>query len=149
MTDLSVSSGQIKNGRLVSVSGINGSNIWYGPYTALPAGNYTVTFRLNSHSADSNVVVDVTVGEKHRTIARKRVRPVDGYQTATINFTVRQPRTDIEFRGFRTGEGKIVLDSVTVARKHSIGAVENRTERRNMIISSSIDSNHRLYRWNT
>ena len=109
------SDGRVKNGRLVDAGGTNDSNVWYGPYTALPAGNYTATFRVTAGGANgSAAAVDVAVGDGPRTIARQQVPAGKGTQTVTVPFTLAEPRNGIEFRGFRTGDGTIALESVVV-----------------------------------
>ncbi|WP_160135411.1 DUF2079 domain-containing protein [Halococcus salsus] len=111
------SEGRVKNDRLVDSGGTNGSNVWHGPYTALPAGNYTATFRLSAGGGGLNgsaATVDVAVGEEPRTIARQRVPAATGTQTVTVPFTLEEPRNGIEFRGFRTGYGTVALESVVV-----------------------------------
>ncbi|EMA51887.1 DUF2079 domain-containing protein [Halococcus salifodinae] len=109
--------GQFKDGRLVDRGGTNDSNVWHGPYTALPAGNYTATFHVAARGGGANgstAAVDVTVGEEHRTIARQAVPSGNATQTVTVPFTLDEPRNGIEFRGFRTGPGTISLESVVV-----------------------------------
>lgn len=116
-TEFTASNGRVKNGRLVDPGGINGSNVWNGPYTALPAGNYTATFRVAAGGGGSNrsiAAVGVAVGNESRTIARREVPAAKGTQTVTVPFTLEEPRNGIEFRGFRTGYGTIALESVVV-----------------------------------
>ena len=114
------SEGQVEDGRLVSVGGSNESNVWHGPYTALPAGNYTATFHMSARGDGPNgsaAVVDVAVGEGPRTVARQQVPAAEGTQTVTVPFTLEEPRNGIEFRGYRTSNGPIALESVVVESK--------------------------------
>jgi uncharacterized membrane protein len=111
------SEGRANGSRLVDVGGTNGSNVWHGPYTALPAGNYTATFRVSASDSGANgsaLAVDVAVGDGPRTIARQQVPAAGGTQTVTVPFRLAEPRNGIEFRGFRTGYGTIALESVIV-----------------------------------
>jgi uncharacterized membrane protein len=109
--------GRVQDGRLVDVGGTNGSNVWHGPYTALPAGNYTATFRVSVRGDGANgsaAAVDVAVGEGPRTVARQSVPAGQGMQEVTVPFTLEKARNGIEFRGFRTGDEPIALESVVV-----------------------------------
>lgn len=115
-TDLAVDTGEYENGRIVSQNGSAGDYIWFGPYDTLAAGNYTTTFRVNVSGTGSESVVRVGVagGTDHKRIASEQVAPKSGWQNVTVPFTLKETTSEIEFRGVRQGEGRIVLDSVRV-----------------------------------
>ncbi|WP_049998616.1 DUF2079 domain-containing protein [Halococcus sediminicola] len=118
--EFTASERRVNGSRLVDTHGTNGSNVWHGPYTALPAGNYTATFRVSAADSGANgsaLTVDVAVGDRARVIARQQVPAASGAQTVTVPFTLAEPRNGIEFRGFRTGYGTIALESVVVESK--------------------------------
>jgi len=108
---------RIEDGRLIDAGGTTSSTVWFGPYTALPAGNYTATFRVATRGGGSNesiAAVDVAVGDEPRVVTRREVTPVKGIQNVTVPFMLAEPRNGIEFRGFRTGNGTIAFESVVV-----------------------------------
>jgi uncharacterized membrane protein len=126
--DFTATDGRIEGGQLVDTSGTNGSNVWHGPYTGLPPGNYTATFQVRTSNADTSAVaVDIAVGQRHQVVARRQARPTSGSQTITVKFTLQRPRNAVEFRGFRTGNGTIVLESVTVEVRSITQANQNRS----------------------
>jgi uncharacterized membrane protein len=115
--DLATGTGERTNGRIVSSNGSEGDYIWFGPYDTLTPGTYNATFRVNvSGSGEEPVVmVDVAGGGDHGRIASEQVAPTDGWRNVSVQFTINETTSDVEFRGIRQGDGRVVLDSVRVA----------------------------------
>ncbi len=105
------------DGKIVSTEGEEGDYLWFGPYDILTPGTYTATFRVNVSGSGSEpvVLVDVAGGPDHERIASEPVAPTDGWQNVTVEFTLEETKTNVEFRGIRQGEGRIALDWVRVA----------------------------------
>lgn len=126
-----VVAGERKGGLIVATNVSAGQTIWYGPYTTLPAGTYTVTFVLNAThtNPDANgpvVTVDVVVGEDHRRLARKAVPPTDGTERVRLEFTLNRAQQYIEFRGFSaTPTGTVKLKAVSVNRTGPVREEDN------------------------
>lgn len=110
------SSAERTDGRIVSTNGSEGEYLWFGPYDLLTPGTYTATFRVNASGSGEEpvVMVDVAGGPDHERLASEQVSSADGWQNVTVQFTINETTSDIEFRGIRQGEGRIVLDSVRV-----------------------------------
>lgn len=105
------------NGNLVGYGGDNGAYFWYGPGAMLPPGNYTVTFRVNVTSTGTQPVVafEVAAGVTPRAIASKTVTETNGFENVTVEFSLNQTRTNVEFRASQAGgEGRIALENITV-----------------------------------
>lgn len=113
-----VTAGYKSGGKIVGASK-RPERIWYGPYTILPPGNYTVTFRVNVSSGDASAfVLDVAVSEDHRTVAKEVVNATDGWETVTVRFHLSEFKTNVEFRGKATGgNGTVRLDWVVVSTR--------------------------------
>jgi uncharacterized membrane protein len=117
VADLSVGTGKQVNGKIVSTSGQEGDFIFFGPYVTLTEGTYTATYRVNVSGTGTEpvVLVGVAGGTDHKRIASETVAPTDGWQNVTVQFTLDETKTDVEFRGIRQGEGRVVLDGVRVS----------------------------------
>ena len=113
-----------EDGTLVSDNGSSGDYIWFGPYDTLTPGNYTATFRVNvSGSGDDPVLLtQVAGGSDHSEIASTTVSPGDGWQNVSVPFRLTDTTQDIEFRGIRQGDGRIVLDGVQVSYSRTTNA---------------------------
>lgn len=114
--DLSAGTGTLTNGKIVSTSGQPGDYIWFGPYVTLSEGTYTATYRVKVSGSGSEPVltVGIAAGKDHTIIDREQVNPTDGWQNITVQFTLEETKTDVEFRGIRQGKGRIALDWVRV-----------------------------------
>jgi uncharacterized membrane protein len=114
--------GEREGGLIVGTTESSGQTIWYGPYTILPPGTYTATFRVNTTRTTANangpiVRLDVAAGEAHRQVARTLVPPTNGFKNVRLTFTLNETRRLVEFRGFSTPHNGVVeLRSVTVTR---------------------------------
>jgi uncharacterized membrane protein len=114
---MATGTGKRVDGTIVSDNGSAGDYIWFGPYDTLTPGSYTATFRVNvsGSGTDPAVLVDVAGGGDHGRIASERVAPTNGWRNVTVEFTIDETTTDIEFRGIREGEGRVALDGVRVS----------------------------------
>ena len=109
---------RITGGEVVAEGGRAGTYLWYGPNALLPPGTYTATFRMNVTRGSEKPVagVDVAAGKTHRTIADTTVPAVEGPQNVTLEFTLDEPRRNVEFRGYRAGgDGTVSLEYVAVS----------------------------------
>ena len=109
---------RITGGEVVAEGGRAGTYLWYGPNALLPPGTYTATFRMNVTRGSEKPVagVDVAAGKTHRTIADTTVPAVEGPQNVTLEFTLNEPRRNVEFRGYRAGgDGTVSLEYVAVS----------------------------------
>jgi uncharacterized membrane protein len=115
--DFATGTGTEHNGRIVSTNGSSGDYIWFGPYDILTPGTYTATFRINATDGDADPVLraDVAAGSDHEIVASEDVTPQPGQQNVTMQFTVDETVTDVEFRGIRQGEGRVTFDGVRVS----------------------------------
>jgi uncharacterized membrane protein len=105
------------NGNLVGYGGDSGAYYWYGPGTMLPPGNYTVTFQANVTSTGSQPVatLEVAAGVMPSAIASKTVTETNGVENVTVEFSLNQTRTNVEFRAAQAGgKGRIALENITV-----------------------------------
>lgn len=107
----------LTDGTIVT-DGVGSGNVWFGPYTQLPPGQYTATYHVNVSGANgSGVVLNVAASEDHEVLVRERVGPTDGWTTVALNFTLDRTTGDVEFRGARTGDsGTVRFESVVVER---------------------------------
>ncbi|WP_273834708.1 DUF2079 domain-containing protein [Halococcus sp. PRR34] len=114
--DFATGTGTERNGQIVSTNGSSGDYIWFGPYDILTPGTYTATFRINATDDDADPVLraDVAAGSDHEIVASEDVTPQPGQQNVTMQFTIDETVTDVEFRGIRQGEGQIAFDGVRV-----------------------------------
>jgi hypothetical protein len=58
--------------------------IWYGPYTWLLTGNYTVTFRIKTQSENLKLTIDVCASEFNLTTRTWSLNPI---RNKTLNFS--------------------------------------------------------------
>jgi len=98
-----------------TISGTNNEMAWYGPYTTLCPGNYSVTFWLNG---SASVNLQVTAGYGSVYLASNTVH-VSGPGRFTLNFTVSQEEQYVEFRGYVIN-GSVELEKCAI-RSNSIG----------------------------
>ncbi|WP_435076536.1 DUF2079 domain-containing protein [Halococcus sp. AFM35] len=115
--NMATGTGERASGTIVSENGSAGDYIWFGPYDTLTPGTYTATFRVNvsGNGSEPVVMVDVAGGDDHGRIASERVAPAPGWQNVTVQFSLNETTSDIEFRGIRKGEGRVALDWVRVS----------------------------------
>ncbi|MEM4092893.1 MAG: hypothetical protein QW837_07615, partial [Conexivisphaerales archaeon] len=90
-----------------TVIGSQGEMAWYGPYTTLCPGNYTVTFWING-TGGVNLQVTANYGSKY--LAAESVKGPGRY---TLNFTITQQEQFVEFRGYVIN-GSVELQKVNV-----------------------------------
>lgn len=100
------------------------NTFWFGPYDALPPGNFTVSFRLKVSSLVNEPVVTLDVLTQGKIIATTdRIHSSDFaeagvWQNFTLQFELKQPVLDIEFRGMDvTNVTDIYMDYVEVATR--------------------------------
>ena len=118
--------GTEENATLVSEEGSSGDYIWFGPYDTLAPGNYTATFRVNvSGDGDDPVLLtQVAGGEDHAEIANTTVAPGDGWQNVSVPFRLTESTSELEYRGVRRGEGRVVLDRVEISYPETANTTE-------------------------
>jgi hypothetical protein len=110
------------NGTLYFPPGTNWVNMWFGPYTFLPPGNYTVeyTLRVTSALPASAPVIRLDVDYGNLVTVTKQVLtgsdfPGTGYEKFSLNFELKQPEFDVQFRGmYPTNTTGIYLESLSV-----------------------------------
>ncbi|MDG7042757.1 MAG: hypothetical protein JRM98_01360, partial [Nitrososphaerota archaeon] len=93
-----------------TISGTNNEMAWYGPYTTLCPGDYSVTFWLNG---SASVNLQVTAGYGSVYLASNTVH-VSGPGRFTLNFTVSQEEQYVEFRGYVIN-GSVELEMLNVS----------------------------------
>lgn len=110
------------NGTLCHAAGTNWNNVWFGPYTFLPPGNYTAEFTIRTGSQLSSgatvMRIDV-VGNNLTELARQILTgssfPDRGWQTFDLNFQLKNPTFEMQFRGvLPTNATSICLENVRV-----------------------------------
>jgi hypothetical protein len=98
------------------------SAFWFGPYTFLPAGNYSATFRLEIGSVLNGgaLKLDVVVNKGTNVLADKYLnalafnKPME-WQNFTLNFSLDKSYNDVEFRGLNPFNAtSIYLDNIQV-----------------------------------
>lgn len=98
--------------------------MWFGPYTFLPAGNYTATFVLETGSqppqGSSPVIrVDVTSNLSNTILAERTLFPGDfqsGMARVVLRFSLQVPTFGLEFRGvYPSGKSTTILKDIEVA----------------------------------
>ena len=107
---------------LVYPSGSNARTMWFGPYTFLPEGNYTVTFDLNVSPApppDTAVLQVDAVWNGSSSVLADRTLYATGFANGngvfTLNFSISRPIVDLEFRGIDpTNMTTITLSGISV-----------------------------------
>ncbi|MGC8558371.1 MAG: DUF2079 domain-containing protein [Nitrososphaeria archaeon] len=87
----------------------NKNTFWYGPYTTLEPGNYTVTFKLNG-----SAVLDLQATANYgSTYLATRTVSIKGQSAVTLNFNISKTEQYVEFRGYLIG-GSAKLQKVNV-----------------------------------
>jgi len=99
--------GEVVDGKIIHKPGMSVGNMWYGPYIPLKPGKYNITFALIIRNATkSNVMyLDVVYNFAHNTLANTTVHvynftELNKTQFITITIEVKEPLTNVEFRGF-------------------------------------------------
>ena len=125
--DFRLGEGNLRHGMIVGRNGSAGANIWYGPYTSLPSGRYTLAFRVRtsdnaSASTGPLLNLQVAAGDNHEVIAERNVSRTDGWTTVRLSFSLSEPATShVEFRGFYGSKGSnVALRNVTLVRRGAI-----------------------------
>lgn len=77
---------------------------WYGPYDTLPSGNYTVSFSLKVSSLVDGRIITLDVRARGKEVAwldvyASNFTEANAWQNFTLQFELKQPVLDIEFRG--------------------------------------------------
>ena len=98
----------------------------FGPFTPMPSGNYSITFRIkttNNTILDPVVILDVTSGGGKCTYSTKELKGTDfveedKYQSFTLGFSLLKPVPDIEFRIFYTGKSGIGIDVIDLDEEY-------------------------------
>jgi len=117
-SDFSLKKGSQTPGK-ITASTTGNQTIWYGPYQALPAGNYTATYELNvnmSGDGDGKPVEIDAVSNLGKTVhASQPVGQTDGWQNVTLSFQLTNRTEKVEFRGFQNNRaGSVALRGVRV-----------------------------------
>lgn len=97
---------------------------WFGPYTPLPAGNYTAILRLKVEQTGEGNLLTIDVAAKggriilaHKTINLEKFELPSIWQNFTIDFTLEEPVVDVEIRGIITSDlTSIYLDYLKIAQ---------------------------------
>ncbi|MDG6925905.1 MAG: DUF2079 domain-containing protein [Nitrososphaerota archaeon] len=112
------------NGTLYHARGTDWTNVWFGPYTFLPPGNYTATFtlRITSPVAAGLTVISLDVDYGNLvTITKQTLNgssfPNTRWQTFVLNFQLTRPAFLVQFRGmYPTNQTGIALQSIDVVK---------------------------------
>lgn len=108
--------------QLVLPSGSNTKVMWFGPYTFLPKGNYSITFDLQmSPVPPPNVPVirlDAVWNSSNSILAERTLQSTDfvnGTGVFTLDISISHPIFDLEFRGtYPTNMTTITLVGIMV-----------------------------------
>lgn len=93
---------------------------WFGPYDTLPPGNYTVSYDLKVSSLVNEPLVTLDVLTQGEIIASTLIYSSNFtqpsvWQNFTLQFELKQPVSDIEFRGmYVTNVTDIYIDYIDV-----------------------------------
>ncbi len=90
--------------------------LMFGPYIALPAGHYQVTFELDTDEADAETAgfVDVVAGAT--TLARSDIVAAGERREITVALALDKETRLLEFRVFLNGKSRVNVRRVTVRR---------------------------------
>ena len=110
------------NDSLQFAKGTNSMSMWFGPYTFLPAGNYSVTFTLKTTDASSANQSVITLDVEYQgSIVPTSLTLVgadlasSSWRAYTLTFQLQKPVYDIQFRGmYPSNSTGIVLRSIVV-----------------------------------
>ena len=108
--------------QLVLPSGSNTKTMWFGPYTFLPKGNYSVIFNLRVSPVPPPSVpvirLDAVWNSSNSILTERTVLSndfVNGTGVFTLNISISHPIFDLEFRGtYPTNMTTLTLDGITV-----------------------------------
>ncbi|REA00163.1 hypothetical protein DEQ92_20725 [Haloferax sp. Atlit-6N] len=103
--------------RLISKYGSAGDTIWFGPYDSLPPGTYDVTFevRVSAPAEATPLYVDVGSADESGVFEKRVIGDTDGWQRVTMTMTLNEFHSNMEYRGFRTGDaGTIEFKGISV-----------------------------------
>jgi uncharacterized membrane protein len=99
--------GEVVDGKIIHKPGMSAGNMWYGPHISLKPGKYNITFALIIRNATkSNVMyLDVVYDLGKITLANTTVHvynftELNKTQFITLTIEVKEPLTNVEFRGF-------------------------------------------------
>ncbi len=112
------------NDSLFFAPGTNHGNMWFGPYVFFPSGNYTAVFtlRISSPVPQNATVIRIDVDYGNVVTVSRQVLigadfPNTGWQTFRLNFDLKEPVFDIQFRGvFPTNATGIYLSGISVVQ---------------------------------
>jgi len=98
-----------------------GGIVWYGPYTDLSAGNYTLEFGLQGANLSSGqgLTLEVTANSGSLVLARQTLNAtaLDAMGNVSLSFSLNRSYTGVEFRGVAQKTlGRLYLVSVTLLR---------------------------------
>ena len=108
--------------QLVLPSGSNTRVMWFGPYSFLPKGNYSITFNLQVSPVpppDVAIIrIDAVWNSSNSILAQRTLNSSDfvhGTGAFTMSISISHPIFDLEFRGtFPTNMTTITLDGIRV-----------------------------------
>jgi uncharacterized membrane protein len=99
--------GEVLDGKIVHEPGMGTGNMWHGPYISLKPGKYNITFALIIKNATESDVMylDVVYNIGSVTLADTTVHiynltELNKPQLITLTIEVKEPLTNVEFRGF-------------------------------------------------
>jgi hypothetical protein len=99
--------GEVVDGKIIHKPGMSAGNMWYGPYIPLKPGKYNITFALIIKNATKSDVMylDVVYNLGRITLANTTVHvynftELNKPQLITLTIEVKEPLTNVEFRGF-------------------------------------------------
>jgi uncharacterized membrane protein len=99
---------------------------WFGPYDSLPPGNFTVSFRLKVSAIIDEPIIDLDVLTQGTIIATtglinsSNFTQANVWQNFTLQFELKRPVSDIEFRGMDVRNATdIYLDYIEVSARGS------------------------------
>ncbi|MEM2569197.1 MAG: DUF2079 domain-containing protein [Candidatus Bathyarchaeia archaeon] len=103
------------------VSSTSTKVIWYGPYVALPPGNYTARFRIKVDQILNGKLIDLEVYSRYagrialRSIYGEEISGSSMWHTFYVAFNLKSRVSDVEFRGVSSGNNvTICLDYIEV-----------------------------------
>ncbi len=97
--------------------------VWYGPYTSLPKGEYSVDYRLRVEplpgAADTlYAIIDVCAGNGNNILTKKIISASNAHLgTHTLTFDAPEGLEAVEFRIDGSGNAVLKIEQVRVAKK--------------------------------
>ena len=87
-------------------SNLTGGEAWYGPYTTLSPGNYSLSFELKTSSISHNnsIILDITANDGATVLGVKNITgdafaDTNSWENITVNIYVNNTYNNVEFRG--------------------------------------------------